>query len=118
MARLSRKFAPKAQAFLCLPGVKLTCPFLVIPVLFLHNAVFSSPSPSSGYEEELVSGYSEGGGQGHKNYGSAADTLELLHPLLSHLGGIMVMIYAQGLQLDKQAAGPQLEAHKDLVSES
>lgn len=99
-------------------GVKLACSLLDIPVLLLCNAVFSSPSPSSGCEEELVGGHSGGGGQGHESCGSAAHAQELLHPPLSHLGRIMViMIYAWGLQLNKQAAGLQLETRKGLIFE-
>ena len=64
MAKHPGELAPKAQAFLCLPDVKLQCPLLDIPVLLLHNAAFSSPSPSSGCEEELVGGHSKGDGQG------------------------------------------------------
>lgn len=64
MAKHPGELAPKAQAFLCLPDVKLPCPLVDIPVLLLHNAAFSSPSPSSGCEEELVGGHSKGDGQG------------------------------------------------------
>lgn len=33
-------------------------------MILLHNAAFSSPSPSLGCEEELVGGHSKGDGQG------------------------------------------------------